>query len=121
MLIVDDDLAMGETLAMCLNRGEFAATSRSSGLDALVLLESSDFDVVVTDLNMDDMTGLVLCERIAALRPGLPVIVTTGFGPAEARAAALRAGAYEFLSKPIDLEVLRRTIAQAVTSRIAAA
>jgi len=114
VLIVDDDPSMGETLALWLNRRGFEATSRLDARDALTLLESTDFDVIVTDLNMHEMNGLALCERVVAMRPGLPVIVTTGFGGSESRAAAFAAGAYDFLTKPIDLTSLRLSLDRAV-------
>ncbi len=117
VLIVDDDQAMGETIAVHLNRRGFEAESQQSGRDALALVEARDFDVILTDLNMDEMNGLVLCERLITLRPGLPVIVTTGFGTPELRIQALGAGAFEFLTKPFDLELLRRTLDRAVLSR----
>jgi DNA-binding NtrC family response regulator len=117
VLIVDDDQDMGETLALHLNRRGFEAESQRTGRDALALLEARDFDVILTDLNMYEMNGLALCERVVALRPGLPVIVTTGFGTLELRLAALGAGAYEFLTKPFDLELLRRTLDRAVLSQ----
>jgi DNA-binding NtrC family response regulator len=117
VLVVDDDESMGETLAIFLNRSGFFSTSRTSAKDALVLLESSDFDVIITDLNMDEMTGIELCARVAVSRPGLPVIVMTGLGVPEARLAALAAGARGFLTKPVDVDVLRGSIEQAVLAR----
>jgi DNA-binding NtrC family response regulator len=117
VLIVDDDQDFGETLALHLNRRGFEAESRSSGHDALALLDAKEFDVVLTDLSMCEMNGLVLCQRVAGLRPGLPVIVTTGSWTAEVRDAAHAAGAFEFLIKPFDLDELRRTLLRAVQSR----
>ena len=121
VLVVDDDPAMGETLTLYLTRHGFAAMSRLSAHAALELIAARDFDVVVTDVNMDEMNGLALCAQLRVLRPGLPVIVTTGFGAAEARVAALAVGAYEFLSKPIDLALLRSTIERAVQPPLASA
>ena len=118
ILIVDDDPSMGETLAMFLNRRGFEAASCTSARDALVLLDTHTFDSIVTDLNMDGMNGIALCERIGILRPGLPVIVMTGFGTAEAKASALGAGAYSFLTKPVDVHLLEATIDRAVRSRV---
>ena len=70
------------------------------------LLRSSDFDVVVTDLHMRGMSGLELCERIVADRPDIPVIVITAFGSLETAIAAIRAGAYDFITKPFEIEAL---------------
>ena len=61
---------------------------------------------MVTDLNMRGMNGLELCERIAANRPDVPVIVITAFGSLETAIAAIRAGAYDFITKPFELDAL---------------
>ena len=117
ILIVDDDLSMGETLALFLNRRGFEALSCLSAREALALLETREFDAIVTDLNMDEMNGIELCERVAVLRPGLPVIVMTGFGAADSRTKALGAGAYGFLTKPVDVHLLQSTLENALASR----
>ncbi len=105
---------MCETLAEWLARRGFAASWRTSGPVALALLDEQDFDVVITDLNMSEMDGLALCKRVLVIRPGLPVIVTTAFCTPEIRIAALGAGAYDVLTKPFDLELLRLTLGRAV-------
>jgi two-component system response regulator HydG len=117
ILIVDDDPSMGETLVSFLNRAGFNASSCTSASDALAFLELNGVDTIVTDLNMDGMNGIELCERVAVLRPGLPVIVMTGLGAAHARTKALGAGAYGFLTKPVDVHLLRATIDRALLSR----
>ncbi|MCX5744977.1 MAG: response regulator, partial [Proteobacteria bacterium] len=117
VLIVDDDPAMGETLATCLSRRGFEAMSRTSTHDAVTLVESIAFDAIVTDLHMDGLDGLGLCAWVARVRPGLPVIVTTGFGSSETRAAAVLAGAFEFLTKPVDVDLLRATVERACAAR----
>jgi two-component system response regulator HydG len=117
VMLVDDDRDMCETLSRWLVRRGFAVAWRTSAPEALALLDGEDFDVVVTDLNMDGMDGLALCERATALRPGLPVIVTTAFGTAEIQVAATAAGAYDFMTKPFDLEALRLALHRAVAAR----
>jgi two-component system response regulator HydG len=106
VLIVDDDQALCETLAAGLARRELAVTWRTSGDLALALLDEEDFDVVVTDLHMGQIDGIALCERVALRRPDIPVIVLTGFGSFDTAVAAIRAGAYDFISKPVQLDVL---------------
>ena len=106
VLVVDDDQAMCETLAAYLGRRGFSVEWRTSAREALSLLDGKDFDVLLTDLVMNDMDGLALCERAVAMRPGLPVIVTSAFGTPDIEAAALSAGALEFMTKPFDLDRL---------------
>jgi two-component system response regulator HydG len=74
-------------------------------------------DVIVTDLNMPGGTGLDLCSWVASHRPDVPVLVLTAFGTFDTAVAAIRAGAYDFLSKPIRLDVLSLAINRAVSHR----
>jgi two-component system response regulator HydG len=117
VLIVDDDPSMCETLAAAMSRRGFVVASRTSALDALALIDEQDFDVVVTDLLMDGMDGIAFCERVVANRPDVPVVVITAFGTLETAVAAIRVGAYDFLAKPFDVELVRLTLARAVQHR----
>src|SRR5690606_13616157 len=80
-------------------------------------LQRTDFDVVITDLNMTGLSGVELCERIVTSRPDVPVIVLTAFGSFETAVAAIRAGAYDFLSKPVQLEALAIAVDRAASHR----
>jgi two-component system response regulator HydG len=117
ILIVDDEARMCEMLAKGLARQGFACQYRTAADEALALLESEPFDVVVTDLNMRTMNGLELCARVVANRPDLPVVVVTAFGSLETAVGAIRAGAYDFVTKPVELEALGLTLARAVERR----
>ncbi|HEY3357605.1 MAG TPA: sigma-54 dependent transcriptional regulator [Polyangia bacterium] len=118
VLIVDDDRMMCETLEAGLTRRGYRTAWQTSALDAFELLAATDFDVVVTDVNMTGMNGLELCERIAANRPDLPVIVITAFGSMETAVSALRVGAYDFITKPFDLDALELTLERAMQARL---
>ncbi|MEO8874768.1 MAG: sigma-54 dependent transcriptional regulator, partial [Polyangiaceae bacterium] len=85
--------------------------------EALKLLDEQTFDVVVSDLNMREMGGLELCERVALNRPDIPVILLTGFGSLDSAVAAIRAGAYDFISKPVELDVLSLAVDRAATHK----
>jgi len=117
ILIVDDDVAMCEMLVKGLARGGFDCRFRTAADEALALMETEPFDVVVTDLNMRAMNGLELCARIVANRPDVPVVVITAFGSLETAVGAIRAGAYDFITKPVDVEALALTLARAVEHR----
>jgi len=106
ILVVDDDSAMTELLVQTLPSKGYLTVARASGEAALALLEQEDFDVVVTDLNMNGMHGLDLCTRVVANRPDIPVIVITAFGSLESAIEAIRAGAYDFVTKPFDIKTL---------------
>jgi two-component system response regulator HydG len=117
LLVVDDDPAMCELLTRGLGKKSFECRWRTSASEALSLLEAEPFDVVVTDLNMRTMNGLELCERVAANRPDVPVVVITAFGNMEAAVGAIRAGAWDFVTKPLDVDALACTLVRAVQHR----
>jgi two-component system response regulator HydG len=117
VLIVDDDQSLCETMEAALRRAGFQASWKSSADEALGTLDHQDFDVVVTDLNMRCMNGLALCERIAANRPDVPVVVVTAFGSMETAVQAIRAGAYDFINKPFEIEELKLTLEHAIQHR----
>jgi DNA-binding NtrC family response regulator len=117
VLIVDDDAPMCAMLAKGLGRKGFQCQFRTSADEALTLMQTESFDVVVTDLNMRAMNGLELCARIVANRPDVPVVVITAFGSVETAVGAIRAGAYDFITKPVDVEALALTLARAVEHR----
>jgi DNA-binding NtrC family response regulator len=117
VLVVDDDRALCETLEIALTKRDFRCTSRMSARDALLATADTEFDVVVTDLNMREMTGIELCERLVANRPDVPVIVLTGFGSLETAVAAIRAGAYDFIAKPVQTDALVIALDRAIKHR----
>ncbi|MEW6271073.1 MAG: sigma-54 dependent transcriptional regulator, partial [Thermodesulfobacteriota bacterium] len=117
VLVVDDDASMCETLAVGLEPRGYAVRWTTSPADALDLLAAGAFEAVVTDLNMRGMSGIELCARIAADRPDLPVIVITAFGSLDTAVGAIRAGAYDFITKPLELEVLVLALERAIALR----
>jgi DNA-binding NtrC family response regulator len=117
ILIVDDEQLMCDMLEDDLRRHGFHPTCYISAEKALDALKTESFDVLLTDLNMPSMNGLELCERIVANRPDIPVIVITAFGSMKTAVAAIRAGAYDFVTKPIDTEFLMLSLDRAVKHR----
>jgi two-component system response regulator HydG len=117
ILLVDDDPAMTEALAQALPQKGYAATTCGSADEALRLLDGEDFDVVVTDLHMKGMNGLELCARVVANRPDIPVVVITAFGSLESAVEAIRAGAYDFVTKPFETKTLTLALDRAVQHR----
>ena len=115
--IVDDDHAMCALLSDALTPLGFAVTTHQRGEDALAALGTSDIDCVVTDLNMPGLSGVELCERVAANRPDVPVVVITAFGSLDTAIAAIRAGAYDFIVKPFEIDTLAIALRRAVQHR----
>ena len=114
ILIIDDDRSMCELLDAGLSRHDFEVTTRTSAEEAFRHLTTAEFDAAVTDLNMPGMSGIELCERITANRPDIPVIVITAFGSLDTAIAAIRAGAYDFITKPFEIDILALTLDRAV-------
>ncbi len=84
---------------------------------ALHELEQEDYQALVVDIHMDGKSGLDLCRAALAKRPDLPVIVMTGFGTVEHAVGAIRAGAYDFVTKPISMDALSITLERAIKHR----
>ena len=117
ILIVDDDQTMCKTIEIALRPRQFETSWRISAEEALLALKDKTFDVVLTDLSMPGISGIELCERIVANRPGMPVVVMTAFGSLETAIAAIRAGAYDFVTKPVKMDMLALTLDRAVKHR----
>jgi two-component system response regulator HydG len=117
-LVVDDDPDAAELLGRWLERigaETVVETQASAALDRIA--RDPGLDLVVADLQMEGLNGLELCRRVPDLVPDLPVIVVTGHGSVEAATGALRSGAYDFLTKPVDRELLAHTVARAARER----
>jgi two-component system, NtrC family, response regulator AtoC len=110
---VDDEPEMVDLIQLGLKKRGFTVATFGSGVDALAALPDHDVDVIVTDLNMKGMTGLELCQRVVADRPDLPVIMLTAFGSFETAVGAIRAGAYDFVTKPVEIEALAIAVRRA--------
>ena len=117
ILVVEDEREMRALLEKGLARRGFIPTVLGRADEAFPLLEAEDFDTVLTDLRMPGMDGLALCERVALNRPDIPVVVVTAFGTLETAVAAIRAGAYDFVTKPVDVDALVLVLERAVQHR----
>jgi len=113
-LIVDDERAECEMFADALRDAGFDPSWDTSPLSALTRLETEPFDVVVTDLNMPGLSGSELCLRIKEQKPHLPVVVVTAFGSIDSAVVAMRAGAYDFVTKPFDVDTIGLVLKRAV-------
>jgi two-component system response regulator AtoC len=117
VLVVDDDRELCELMRSQLTRREFAVRAEASAEEALARLGSEDIDAVVTDVRMRGIDGIQLCERLRHNRPDVPVLVITAFGSLDTAIAAIRAGAYDFLAKPFEVEELAFRLERAIQHR----
>ncbi|HEY4138896.1 MAG TPA: sigma-54 dependent transcriptional regulator, partial [Casimicrobiaceae bacterium] len=114
VLVVDDEPDLLELLELTLSRMGLDTTRAQSVNDALRLLDREPFDLCLTDMRLPDGEGLRVVEYITQKALDVPVAVITAFGSAENAVAALKAGAFDYLAKPVALEQLRALVKQAL-------
>jgi DNA-binding NtrC family response regulator len=114
ILVVDDEREMAELLRDGLAKRGFEPVIETDPAAAFERLAREAFDAVVTDVRMRGMSGIELCERVALNWPGVPVVVMTAFGSLDMAVAAIRAGAFDFLAKPFEVEELAFRLGRAV-------
>ncbi|HSQ05679.1 MAG TPA: sigma-54 dependent transcriptional regulator [Burkholderiales bacterium] len=114
ILIVDDEADIRELLSLTLARMGLEAESVGSTSEALALLRQKEYDLCLTDMRLPDGDGLAVLDYVAKQRPDIPVAVITAHGSAENAVAALKAGAFDYLAKPVSLEQLRTLVRSAL-------
>ncbi|RZL05632.1 MAG: sigma-54-dependent Fis family transcriptional regulator, partial [Rubrivivax sp.] len=113
-LIVDDERDIRELLVLTLGRMGLRCDTASSLMDARSLLRHNQYALCLTDMRLADGSGVDLVREISQLYPNTPVAMITAFGNQEAAVGALKAGAFDFVSKPVDLSVLRGLVQHAL-------
>ncbi|MEC5321326.1 two-component system response regulator GlrR [Brenneria populi subsp. brevivirga] len=114
LLLVDDDPSLLKLLGMRLTSEGFSVMTAESGQEALRLLARERFDLVISDLRMDEMDGMALFSEIQRYQPGMPVIILTAHGSIPDAVAATRQGVFSFLTKPVDRDALYKAIDEAL-------
>ena len=114
VLVIDDEPDLLELLELTLSRMGLDTTRAQSVAEAIKLLDSHGFDLCLTDMRLPDGEGLRVVEHITEKGLDVPVAVITAFGSAENAVAALKAGAFDYLAKPVALEQLRALVKQAL-------
>src|SRR5689334_4009007 len=117
LLVVDDEENLRITTAAILEKEGYAVDTASSGNEAISLLTTADYDLVLTDLHMEAGEGLAVLNEIRRNAPLTISVVLTGFASVESAIAALQEGAYDYLVKPCDIEVMKHTIRRGVEHR----
>jgi two-component system response regulator HydG len=117
LLVVDDEKDMCDQLQLALERAGHPVIAATSAKAALEVVGREDVEVVLTDLGMSEMSGIAVCERVIGTQPDVPVIVVTGMGSLDSAVAALRAGAYDFITKPVDVDLLNLSVERAMAHR----
>ncbi len=113
VLVVDDEQSLRKVLAATLQREGYEVQVAVDGEEALAALDRDGADVVVTDLVMPKMDGLSLLRKVVARHPDIPVIVVTAHGRVDSAVEAMKAGAFDFVTKPFETADLKAIIAKA--------
>jgi DNA-binding NtrC family response regulator len=114
ILAVDDEENMRALFVRALGREGYAVTCAASGEEALQRLETDWFDLVISDLRMAELDGVGFLRKAKELHPALPFILLTGFGTIDSAVAAMRDGAWDYLTKPIDTDKLLVVVKEAL-------
>ncbi len=117
VLIVDDEDDFRETIVKRLNARKIFAEGAASGIKALEVLETKDFDVIVLDVKMPDMDGIETLRHIKKLKPEIEVIMLTGHASVEFGLKGMQLGAFDYVMKPAPLNELLDTIGQAFNKK----
>ncbi len=117
ILVVDDEKNIREGLGKALELEGYRIFLAADGDQALLLVENEEIDLVIADLKMPGLSGEELLKKVVSAYPTVPVIILTGHGTIESAVKAMRDGAYDFLTKPLNLERLSLLVKRALSNR----
>lgn len=117
ILTIDDEENIRNGLADNFELEGYNVKKAANGRDGLALIAKGDIDLVITDLRMDGISGEEVVRRVTTENPGIPIIVLTGHGSIDDATAAIKAGAFDFLTKPLDLDHLNLIVKNALKGR----
>ena len=120
ILTIDDEENIRNGLADNFELEGYDVKEASSGEEGLELIAQGGIDLVITDLRMDGISGSEVVKKVCSEYPGIPIIVLTGHGSIDDATAALKAGAFDFLTKPLDLDHLNKIVKNALQGKILA-
>ena len=118
ILVVDDEKLTRNNLEHVLTREGYQVATAANGLEAIDLLNDQHFDVVITDLKMDQADGMQVLETAKQRNPDTEVIIITGYATVPAAVSAMRKGSYHFLAKPLKLDEIRSTVKNALRRKL---
>ena len=120
ILTIDDEENIRNGLADNFELEGYDVKQAASGEEGLKLIAEGGIDLVITDLRMDGISGSEVVKKVTSEHPGIPIIVLTGHGSIDDATAALKAGAFDFLTKPLDLDHLNKIVKNALQGKLLA-
>ena len=117
ILIVDDDTSHRRMLEAVLNGEGYAVTHASDGMVAVEAVSEKFYDLILMDIRMSRMDGIEALHRIKEISPGIPVIIMTAYAAVDTAVGALKSGAFDYLTKPLDIDELKILVEKAMRFR----
>ena len=117
VLIVEDDESLRRVTQLHLDKLGFATSATETAEQALRMLEESPYDVLLTDLHLPGMSGVDLLKRVKMDNPDMIVIVITGYGTVASAVEAMKSGAYDYVTKPLQHYALHELVQRAIDHR----
>ncbi len=117
LLLVDDEVGYVNVISNRLAKRNINVTKSLSGTEGIQALRKQDFDIAVLDLKMEDMNGIEVLKIFKKMDPDMPILMLTGHGSKQAAKEGMEYGAFDYLTKPCDLEKLLEKIREAVSLR----
>ena len=114
ILVVDDEPNFLRLLFATLSEEGYVVSTTTNANDVIPLIEKEVIDLIITDLSMPELGGIELMENLQSLYPGLPIIIITGVGTIEIAVEAIKKGAYDFITKPFELEKVSMSVKKAL-------
>lgn len=113
ILVVDNEKSMREMLSIALEKEGYEVETARNGEVAVEMVEKSNYDVVITDINMPRSNGIDVLDAVNRARPGTPVIMMTGYASPETAVETMKKGAYDYITKPFNMEDFKLVIRNA--------
>lgn len=117
ILVVDDEESIREFLEIMLRKEGYEVTSAEDGSAALEIIKKKSFDLIISDLQMPNMTGMELLEKVKSSSPDVVFMMITAFGTTETAVEAMKMGAYDYITKPFKIDEVRIIISHALESK----
>ncbi|VFS45249.1 Transcriptional regulatory protein ZraR [Budvicia aquatica] len=114
ILVVDDDLSHCTIIQALMKGWGYQVTLAHNGLQAVEQVKQAPFDLILSDVRMAEMDGIEALKAIKAYNPAIPILIMTAYSNVESAVEAIKAGAYDYLTKPLDFDMLQLTIQRAL-------
>jgi DNA-binding NtrC family response regulator len=118
VLVVDDEEIARKNLDHILQKEGYIVVMAASGAEALEKMETSDFDVVMTDIRMENISGIEVLEKTKIKYPETEVVMVTGYASTDSATETLKKGAFQYIAKPFKISEIRITVKQAIEKKL---